>query len=955
MDPARWHEVDRLFGEALDRPPAERRAFLEAVCAGDAALLGEVERLLAADEAGADFLTGVPGELLEWASEHREEGPATLSGRTLSHFRIDEPLGSGGMGVVYQGEDTRLGRPVALKFLAPELVLDPAAKARFLVEARAASALDHPNLCTILEAGESDDGLLFLAMPRYDGESLERRLARGPLPVEEALEIAVQTARGLAKAHQHGIIHCDVKPGNLFVTRDGIVKILDFGIARLAGEVEHSRGAVLGTPFYMAPEQTRGEPVDARADVWSLGVVLYEMLAGRRPFAGPTRAAVVEAVLHQSPEPLTRLRPEVPAELDRIVVARLLAKDPEQRYADAAEVLADLRSALGLPTTGSLSPAAPRRPRRRLPSAALGVVLAAGAALGLLVWWRGRAALDVQPRQIVQLTDLEGREISPSLSPDGAFFVYAKVVEDDADLFLQRVAGGQPINLTAGSPDHDFQPAFSPDGQRIAFRSDRGGGGIFLMGATGESVTRLTDFGYNPAWSPDGREVALASEGAFDPRWRAGLSRLVRVDVATGAQRPLPVTDGVQPAWSPQGLRIAYWGLAQPSNRRAIWTIPADGGPPVTVVDDAFYNWSPTWSPDGRFLYFASNRSGSMNLWRVAIDERSGQVLDAPQPVTTSSEWSALPSLSRDGNRLIYATESSRSFVELVPFDPETARVDGRPALVYQGARAIRSCDVSPDGAWLALEASSPTEDLLLIRPDGSELRQLTNDLARDRTPYWSPDGSRILFASNRSGKYEAWSIRPDGSGLARITNLPEQPVLFPFWSPDGKRIGFYYYTRGTAVLDLLRPGARPRLLPPVDGGHVFVGNSWSWDGGALAGGMSTRQGKEIPGVVLWSLRDNTHRRLSETGHDPIFLRRGSRLLYNNGDGTIWLVDMASGEVRTVRSPPPYSKFVWIDVGPDDRSLCTVRVTLEGDIWSLSLVTPTASASAKAVDVSHDR
>ncbi len=299
---------DRPFEEALDRTPAEPLAFFD------------------------------------WS-------PPTLSGRTISHFRIGEPLGSGGMGVVYAAEDTRLGRPVALKFLAPEVIRNPEAKARFLTEAQAVSALDHTNLCTIHEAGESEDGLLFLAMPRYHGESLDRRIARGPLPVEEALDIAVQAARGLAKAHEHGVIHRDVKPGNLFVTRDGVVKVLDFGIAKLAGEAgPTTTGAALGTPSYMAPEQMRGEAVDARADFWSLGVVLYEMLAGRRPFVGGNGAAVVHAVLYEDPEPLANLRPDVPAELERIL-SRLLAKDPEQRLADAA-ALADLRSAVGQPTTG---------------------------------------------------------------------------------------------------------------------------------------------------------------------------------------------------------------------------------------------------------------------------------------------------------------------------------------------------------------------------------------------------------------------------------------------------------------------------------------------------------------------------------------------------------------------------------------------------------------------------
>src|SRR5262249_17688715 len=266
------------------------------------------------------------------------------------------------------------------------------------------------------------------------------------------------------------------------------------------------------------------------------------------------------------------------------------------------------------------------------------------------------------------LTDDQGKETFPSLSPDGTFFVYAKAVAGHSDIFLQR-PGGKPLNLTADSPADDTQPAFSPDGQEIAFRSERDGGGTLLMRAAADSVRRLTDFGWTPAWSPDGKEIAVATEGAFDPSSRVSLSQLFRVDVATGVRRSLGVADGLQPSWSPHGWRLAFWGLAQQVAHRAIWTIPADGGAPVTVVDDAYYNWSPAWSPDGRFLYFASNRGGSMNLWRVVIDERSGKVLGSPEPITTPSEWSALPSFSRDGRHLLYATNDDRSFVEQVPLD----------------------------------------------------------------------------------------------------------------------------------------------------------------------------------------------------------------------------------------------------------------------------------------------
>jgi Tol biopolymer transport system component len=311
--------------------------------------------------------------------------------------------------------------------------------------------------------------------------------------------------------------------------------------------------------------------------------------------------------------------------------------------------------------------------------------------------------------RLTQLTDLPGKETFPNLSPDGKYFVYAKSEGGNFDLFSQRVAGGgNRIDLTADSPADDTQPAYSPSGEQIAFRSERDGGGIFLMGATGESVRRLTDFGFNPSWSPDGREIAVATEGAFDPVARYSTSQIFRVEVATQARRSLGVADGVQPAWSPHGERIAYWGLAQPGARRAIWTVPRDGGTPVRVVEDLFYNWSPAWSPDGKFLYFASNRGGSMNLWRVAIDERSGEVLGAPQPVTTSAVWSALPSLSRDGSRLLYATNENRSFVEQVPLDPGKGRVAGPPVLVFQGARAVYSCDISPDGPVVLRSPGGP-------------------------------------------------------------------------------------------------------------------------------------------------------------------------------------------------------------------------------------------------------
>ncbi len=346
-DPARWRRIESILDLALDLPTAERSALLDKSCAGDPALRAEVEAVLAADARAGGFLATPAGEyaadLLADAIED-EDGEPDLSGHQLGPYRLLREIGGGGMGTVYEAEDTRLGRRVAVKLLPPEYSRDRKAKERFLREARAAAAVDHPNLCTVHDVGESD-GQLYIVLSFYEGETLRERIRRGPLPVAEAREIAMQVARGLARAHDAGIVHRDVKPANVMLTQRGEAKILDFGIARLEGdEASLTRtGASWGTPAYMSPEQARGEPVDGRTDVWSLGAVLYEMLAGRRPFGGETLETVVSAILTREPEPLERVWPNVPPELAR-VVERALAKDPAKRYASAAELLGDLEA-----------------------------------------------------------------------------------------------------------------------------------------------------------------------------------------------------------------------------------------------------------------------------------------------------------------------------------------------------------------------------------------------------------------------------------------------------------------------------------------------------------------------------------------------------------------------------------------------------------------------------------
>jgi serine/threonine protein kinase/Tol biopolymer transport system component len=920
--------LERLVRHALAKRLEERIGSMDAMRAGlrdlapaltAAAFSSDDDRTLL-DFPGAPTLLGETGPLVSAGPPGDKVGP----------YEILEILGGGGMGIVYKARDTRLARVVALKFLPPELTRDPQAKERFEQEARAASSLDHPNLCTILELGETPDGRLYLAMPCYDGETLRRRIERGPLPVTEAVDIALQIARGLSKAHRSGIVHRDIKPANVIVTIDGVVKILDFGLAKLAGTAAISQtGSSAGTPAYMSPEQARGDEVDPRTDLWSLGVVLYEMLAGRRPFRGEREQAVVYSILNERPQPLRELRPEVPPELARLT-ERLMAKDPADRYASVDEPLAELRALAGDPgTTTFLTLSSGRRGRRWIWGAAALAVVAVVA--GSLFLARPRGAEAPVHATFTRLTDQEGSETFPSISPDGNFFVYARATSpDNLDLYLQRVQGGNPINLTADSAASDTQPAYSPDGGMIAFRSERGGGGIFVMGATGESVRRLSEIGYNPSWSPDGKEVVVATEGITSPAWRSSVSQLWRIRVEDGSRRLVTPGDAVQPSWSPHGQRIAYWGIPDGKAQRDLWTLPVAGGKSLQVTDDAYLNWSPVWSPDGRYLYYASDRGGSMNLWRIPIDEDSGKVRGAPEPVTTPSASSGLPSLAKSGRRILYAVDDSNANVYSAGFDPAGARVAGPFQPVTQGSRFIRYAEPSPDGRWIAYDTSAPQEDLFVMRADGTGLRRLTNDTAKDRVPRWSPDGSHLLFFSNRGGKYEAWAVRPDGSGLRQVTQVAGEPVFNPIWSPDGQRIAATLGFARTVLFNWRDAGEPSSPLPFPGNLPGFSPNSWSSDGRRLAGNRNNSE------IVVYGLESHKLEPLGHRGLAPFWLADGRRLLYLD-QGKLFVLDTVTRETREVLVPPPSSTFLLASLSADNRTLYTVRATDEGDIGMIDL------------------
>jgi Tol biopolymer transport system component len=866
------------------------------------------------------------------------------------HYELLELLGSGGMGLVYRARDMRLGRTVALKFLPSAPPPSAHAKMRFLCEARAAAALDHPNICTIYESGETAAGQIYLAMACYEGESLKSRLARGPLTAAEALQIALQVTRGLAQAHRQGIVHRDIKPANLMITTDGLVKIVDFGIARFPGQDSRY---LPGTPAYTPPEQARGAEVDARSDLWSLGVVLHEMLTGHRPAAGGTTPAPPGPPANRDggdtyatggplfrPPPAPRLSRELPPGLGN-VLARLLAHDPRQRYADATALLADLTALAGVAGSG---PHPPRRgARRRQASTALAAAGALAIAGGVYLWrsdsLQTRDEPPPRPQAFRPLTDLPGRECFPALAPDGASFCYAKLIGERSHLFLKRVAGGPALDLSADSPGDDTQPAFSPDGRWLAFRSERGGGGIFLMqlGSTVPgAVRRLTDFGYNPAWSPNGRDILCATEGILLPRTRRHPSRVYRVEVATGRRRLVLAEDAVQPAWSPHGSRIAFWQVSAAGDR-SLWTARADGRDRARVTDGRSVDWNPVWSPDGRFLYYASDRSGVPNLWRVRIDEDAGRVLSPPEPVTASSQAVMQPSIAASGLRIAYAGYETHSFLEQVAFDPAHGAAAGSPGIVDQTSQGIHACDASPDGRWLVFQTTVPEEDLFLIHPDGSGRHLLAGETFRNRLPRWSPDSSRVAFYSNRGGSYEVWTAGAAGGRPEPATALHDALLSHPIWSPDGRQLAIDLGAN-EALLDLAKPLAERHavLLPPAGADLGFSASSWSADGRWLAGSLHRADGARLPGIVLYAVSSGRYRRLAAACECPAWLADGRHLLCIEGRH-IAFIDVASGRMQRALTAPPGSEFDDLSLSADNRTLYVVRVAEAGDIWMMTL------------------
>ncbi len=946
MNAERWKQIDELVDAALEVSASARAKLVSEKSGEDIELRNAVLELLAAQKESDSFLQQSAMRMAAEAvaDQQTEVSAFAFVNKKVATYQIERLLGAGGMGEVYLAFDEKLKRKVALKILPSEYISNDERVKRFEMEARAIASLNHPGIVTVYDVGNFE-GVNYIATEYVEGKTL-RDLIGTKFKLRNIVLNSIQICDALSAAHSEGIIHRDIKPENIMIRKDGYAKILDFGLAKLTDVGQQTlrdfaattKGVIIGTPAYMSPSQISDEKVDHRTDLWSSGVVLYEFLTGTNPFKGSNRQETFQAILSTDAPPASTLNPEVPEDLDRIL-AKILEKDPGMGYQTAADLRADLRRVKrevdSSPswTSGSKqfsSISKESGPRLAWMFAAAAVVLL-GLAGAYLFFFRTASpgGSEWASAKNVQLTFQSGTEAYPSLSPDGKSFVYAAESEGDDDIFLLRIGGANALNLTQDSNATDTMPVFSPDGERIAFRSDRKPEGIYVMGATGESPKRVADFGYSPSWSPDGKEIVVATQHQAIPSVRTS-SALWVVNVESGAKRLLIENYATQPSWSPNGKLIAYW-YTENRGKRIIAAIPVDGGEPVVIADASNTNWNPVWSPDGAFLYYASDRGGNIAFWRVRVDPESGASVGEHESVSTPGKLNRHLSFSRDGKRMVYVQTNNQSNIKSAAFDLQKETIVGEPAWITRGDFEFASPELSPDGSkFVARLIRKTQDDIVSINVDGSGIRDLTNDAAYDRYVRWSPDGTRVAFSSDRTGNYEVWTSDADGTNLRQITDT-KIAGSFPIWSPDARRMS--YDTGGQVyIMDLDKPWNPNAVeqLPIGDNGGFFRVWDWSPDGTKLAGFFDTATG---PGIGYYSFKTGKYERITDFNAIPRWLPDSRRFIFER-NGRPMMAEIDTKKIREIL-PGITDRIRNIAVSRDGKLLYYTTMQSESDIWLL--------------------
>jgi len=845
-----------------------------------------------------------------------------VAGTRLGPYEIQSAIGAGGMGEVYKARDTRLDRTVAIKVLPAELSADPDRRVRFEREARAIAALNHPHICTLHDIG-THEGTTYLVMEHLPGQTLADRVLKGPLPLAQALDIAVQIAEALDAAHKHGIVHRDLKPGNVMLTTGGagrsgvtVAKLLDFGLAKLAAHGERpalaggasvptqaapltAEGTVLGTLQYMAPEQLEGKEADARTDLWALGAVLYEMVTGRRAFEGESQVSLIGNIMNAEPPALSTLQPLTPPSLDRLV-KKCLAKHPDDRWDGAHDVADELRW-LGDDLQRAKSTGGAGARSRPGAGRVAGYLLAAVAALGLVVavtWVLAGGWRQVRPgapMTAIPAVTYPGIFYGATLSPDGdrIAFSWNGPAGDNFDIYVRLVGAGEPLRLTR-DPAAETAPAWSPDGKLIAFirlmkpGTDRRAG-VFVVPVLGGPDRRIAEIAWSPrplwinfanlAWSPDGRWLVTTDRSGVGEPYALHL-----ISVETGAKRQ----------------------LTSPPARS--WV----GG-----------DFSASFSPDGRFLTFVrSLHYGENDLYRIRLTG-DGRVEGEPERLTHESRDIYSPVWTRDGHQVLYSSgswhTSGRVVRRLDLSKPKGA--GGYPAVQETFGEDAWDLAVSADGRRLAYRRRYDDQNIYRIglpHENGQVgtpekfIASTRNDIA----PQYSPDGRTIAFTSSRSGSQEIWLCDADGANPRQLTTVGGRMVSNPSWSPDGKTL--LYQSQQGDTLGLYFISAEGGPSRPLRSDVMAAEGSWSRDGRSIY--FRSAQGSLDQVYRVPVSGGHAEQVTRDGGADPFEAVDGRWLYYTKwveGHYAIWKVSPGGGEESEVHPGPvsTQNNFVVVDDG----------------------------------------